>query len=108
MQVSVILGDIRSSVFTVDSDEHDVGRALRALHRHQGTTSHFLELHTLRSACKRLQISSASALQIEKASINMLLTQIQINDSKNQQILSCFLNLLRKHGESVLEEIGNP
>lgn len=108
MQISHIADDLRVAKFILDPSEEEAWNAMRQLLKLGALPPDELEnseIKALKIAALRLNISSSKEMVHERRSIKKLLDDVGHDDPSKKNILIYLLYLLKKHGESILQEI---
>lgn len=108
-EISRIIDDLRFVTFVLDSAEEEAGRVMRELLQQGTSTSdedsrEISDIKSLQFAAARLNITSSTAIIIEKRSIVKLLANVGPKEETKKLILKTLLYLLRKHGKSLIGE----
>lgn len=106
-EISQLIAELRGAIFSLDPSAEEAGRVVRELlHRYVSTTDSAEEhaFEAIQVAMWKLHITSLNALSIEKRSIKILLASVGECETTKRRILSIFLKLLHKHGESIVTE----
>lgn len=107
-KISHIADDLRVAKFILDPSEEEAWNAMRQLLKLGALPPDELEnseIKALKIAALRLNISSSKEMVHERRSIKKLLDDVGHDDPSKKNILIYLLYLLKKHGESILQEI---
>ncbi|OIS98411.1 u-box domain-containing protein 5 [Nicotiana attenuata] len=94
----------KDAIFSLDPSEEEAGRVVMEL-LHQYVTTDSAEEHAFEAiqlSMRRLHITSLQTLLVEKRSIKRMLGRV--GDGQKKKILLLFLNILSKHGKSIVIE----
>uniref|UniRef100_A0A803NN33 RING-type E3 ubiquitin transferase n=1 Tax=Cannabis sativa TaxID=3483 RepID=A0A803NN33_CANSA len=102
-KVSGIIHDLRNANFLFDSADKEAGNAILALMQQDVAAATGKELEAFKLAALQLKITSPLAVLIEKRSIKRLIDKVGDSSKTRKKILHYLLNLLRKHGNVILQ-----
>ncbi|XP_009597246.1 U-box domain-containing protein 5-like [Nicotiana tomentosiformis] len=103
-EISRLIAELKGAIFSLDPSEEEAGKVVMEL-LHQYVTTDSAEEHAFEAtqvAMRRLHITSLLTLLIEKRSIKRMLGRV--GDGEKRKILLLFLNILSKHGKSVVTQ----